>query len=442
MTTTPVLETRDAPRGNLFRERYLAQRADHETLARELLDVAEREQRGLTDTEQADYDEHLEAIGQYTARLEQLDHAESRTTRPGSVLVTRDDATYRPDQGDFIGDLVRWHRSHDTRAAQRLEAHRAETRDLSRTDGAGGEFVPPTWLMDQYAPLARAGRVFADRCTAMTLPPATDVLNIPRITGGTTVAAQTADNTAVSETDLVSDSIPAPVRTLAGQQDLALQLLEQSPLPADRVVFADLLADYNRTLDLQCLTGTGTAGQLPGVLGLAGTNTVTYTDASPTVPELYPKGADALNRVATSRFLPAEAWIMHPRRWAWMLAALDASNRPLVVPAGAGPNNAVATVGGPAAEGAVGTWHGRPVYLDANIPTNLGTGTNEDRILVGRFSDAMLFEGVPRMRVLPEVGSGTLTVRIQVYNYVAFAPGRFPAGISIVAGTGLAAPTF
>jgi len=38
--------------------------------------------------------------------------------------------------------------------------------------------------------------------------------------------------------------------------------------------------------------------------------------------------------------------------------------------------------------------------LDANIPTNLGTGTNEDRIIVARFDDDLLFEsGAPTVGV-------------------------------------------
>jgi hypothetical protein len=46
-----------------------------------------------------------------------------------------------------------------------------------------------------------------------------------------------------------------------------------------------------------------------------------------------------------------------------------------------------------------------------------------------------------RTRALPEVLSGTLTVRLQVYAYSAFICGRFPAGISKITGTGLAAPS-
>lgn len=46
--------------------------------------------------------------------------------------------------------------------------------------------------------------------------------------------------------------------------------------------------------------------------------------------------------------------------------------------------NAIAVFDRATAEGAVGQMQGLPVFLDANIPTNAGTNTNEDKIIVGR----------------------------------------------------------
>jgi hypothetical protein len=37
-----------------------------------------------------------------------------------------------------------------------------EYRGLSSTDGAGGEFIPPAWMMDEWVPLACASRAFAN----------------------------------------------------------------------------------------------------------------------------------------------------------------------------------------------------------------------------------------------------------------------------------------
>jgi HK97 family phage major capsid protein len=90
-----------------------------------------------------------------------------------------------------------------------------------------------------------------------------------------------------------------------------------------------------------------------------------------------------------------------------------------------------------AAAGLVGTIHGVPVYLDATLPT---INTNQVPMLVGKFSDSYLFEGGVKTRVLPDVLSANLTVRFQVYGYVALAH-RFAKSVSGISGTGTVSPT-
>jgi HK97 family phage major capsid protein len=319
-----------------------------------------------------------------------------------------------------------------------------EQRDLNRTDGTGGYFVPPVWLMQEFIDLSRGGRITADLCNQMPLPTGTDSINIPKVASGTTTATQTADNAAVSETDLTDTSVQANVKTIAGQQDLAMQLLDQSPLAFDQIVFADLTEDHAVKTDVQVINGSNASGQVRGILQIASVDTTAYTDGSPTVPELYPKLADSANVVASTRFRPVTAIIMHPRRWYWSLAAVDTASRPLVPIMAQGPQNALmaALDGNPAAEGGpVGVSPFGPIYIDPNIPTNVGAGT-EDVIIETRPQELYLWESMIRSRVLTEVGSGTLTIRLQLYNYVAFMPHRRPESTSIVSGTGLAAPTF
>jgi len=157
----------------------------------------------------------------------------------------------------------------------------------NRTDGQGGFFVPPLWLVDEYVDLPRFGRTTANLCKTMGLPTGTDSINLPKVLTGTTAAVQTADAVGVSSTDLTDTSVNAPVRTIAGQQDIAIQLLDQSPVSFDEIVLADLIADYNMKLDVQVVNGSGAAGQVTGILNVAGINAVTYTDATPTLPELW-----------------------------------------------------------------------------------------------------------------------------------------------------------
>jgi hypothetical protein len=48
----------------------------------------------------------------------------------------------------------------------------------------------------------------------------------------------------------------------------------------------------------------------------------------------------------------------------------------------------------------------------------------------------------PYIETFRDVGSGTLTVRFRLHNYWAQLNARRPKAISVVSGTGLAAPTF
>jgi hypothetical protein len=64
----------------------------------------------------------------------------------------------------------------------------------------------------------------------------------------------------VAAQDPTTATVTAPVRTIAGQIDAALQLLDQSPLAFDEIMFADLLADYAMQLDIQLWNGSGAPG--------------------------------------------------------------------------------------------------------------------------------------------------------------------------------------
>jgi hypothetical protein len=223
-------------------------------------------------------------------------------------------------------------------------------------------------------------------------------------------------------------------------QDISRQAFERGE-GVDAIIFNDLAADYAADIDAYVISKASI-----GLLNQSGINTTAYTDASPTVPEFWPKLADVVQKVNSNRFLPATVIAMHPRRWGWLNAALDTTNRPLVgnLSGGVAPYNAIAV--GKAAEygQVVGELMGLPVVTDANIPTNLGAGTNEDHTIVYRASDPILWEepGAPMRLKFEETLAGNLTIRLVVYGFAAFTAGRFPLGVGTVTGTGLVAPTF
>jgi HK97 family phage major capsid protein len=311
--------------------------------------------------------------------------------------------------------------------------------DLSSTDSAGGYLVAPLWLQEEFVTLARAGRVAADVLGPRSLPPNTDSINLPRMTAGTTVTT-IADNASVSETDATFDTISGDVKTSAGLQDVSQQLVDRGVPGVDSVIFADLAKAYAVVLDTAVLN-SATANNL-GLLQVSGINAVTYTQATPTVANLYPKLADAIQRIHVGVFMPPTAILMHPVRWAFILAGIDGNNRPLISPVA--PQNAVGSFGGVVSQGAVGSVQGIPVYTDPNIPTNGGAATNQDQIIVVRADECFLYEDAagPYVETFRDVGSGNLTVRFRLHNYWAQINSRRPKAISVISGTGLVAPTF
>ncbi len=135
---------------------------------------------------------------------------------------------------------------------------------------------------------------------------------------------------------------------------------------------------------------------------------------------------------------------MHPRRLAWLQAAVDGQNRPLVLPQTNVPQNALG-IGPVAGYGNTGTQiAGIPVVTDANVIDSAGSGSDEDEVYVVRRADMLLFEqaGQPAMVRMDQTAGLNLTVTLVAYQYATFVGGRYPASVSKLGGTGLVAPTF
>jgi len=356
------------------------------------------------------------------------------------VYVGHEPLTYeRHKQASFFQDLATARYRNFGPAMERLDRHRAEMDVELRINpravlGTGGEFTPPLWLIGDVSFPARAGRVLGDLIPNFELPAGFSSVHMPKITTGADAGIQPLEGDPVVNVDEVTADVSSPVVTIAGDADASQQLLDLTPPPGyDAIVYGDLSRAYNANLEAQLISGTGTNGQLTGLTNVSGISTITYTDASPTFAEMWPMIGESLAAIGNNRKLPAEVILMAPRRWAWIASSLDSSLRPIVSPGNAGPH-------GPDYPMAGGTWPvgpiaGRPVYEDGAIPA----GSSADLIISCRPSDMVLFESVPHFSVLTNPTSGTLGVRLQLRRYVACNVQK-PTAISVVTGTGLAAP--
>jgi HK97 family phage major capsid protein len=399
------------------------------------------------------HDDELTARANTIIHTETAPDEESRsmsTIRVSSPQTYSAEAARAGDGPSFLRDLYRSQIAGDPAASERLARHGEEVRveqphvyERAVNAGGVGAFVPPQYLGELWAEYARAGRPVADLCNrGIPLPEQGMTVNIPRVTTASTAAVQASENSAVSNTDLDETTLAVPVVTIAGFTDLSRQAIERGEL-VEAMAFADLAAAYNTALDAQVINGSGSSGQHLGVLNVGSINTVTYTDGTPTVAELWPKLADAVGRIQGSRYTGATAIVMRPNVWAWLLSEKDTTGRPLINAGESGVMNGTGVVDAQEYGGVVGRILGTPVVLSGNVPNNLGAGTNETRIVVADFRDLFLMEqqgGGPVQLRFEQPLSNSLGVRLLAYGYSAFASARQPSAISVVAGTGLIVP--
>ncbi|GAB6857336.1 phage major capsid protein [Microbacterium xylanilyticum] len=393
-------------------------------------------------------------------RRSQEQHDLDNAPRGGTFRAQDRDTVYNErNQGEFLRDLFAFSTGQARgETTERLQKHEAEARAAGRISeraAATSTFagiIPPQYLVDKYALIARAGRPTANVVEHLDLPSDGMSLIIPRGTTGAATAVQTAENTALTTQDEVWSNLTVPVVTVGGYNDISRQAIERAA-GVDQIVFADLLGAYAVNVNQQVLSGTGAAGQALGILATAGINQATAFAAAATVQTFYTKLAGAINAVETSRYYGPNVIIMHPRRWNWLLTQLDSSNRPLVVPNTNGPMNGIG-VAAPepgedvASTAPVGWLFGIPVIVDASIPTSVGSGP-EDQVIVARREDLMLWEdpSAPFTLRFEQPLGQQLTYRLVAYGYIAFTAGRYPSAVGVVggnsaAGFGLVAPTF
>lgn len=383
----------------------------------------------------------VEIKGDASGLVEAVEEARSAL---GRLEVTREPLTYELGaERSYFQDLT-LATNGDNGANARLERHakeltvELERRDQTakppqgieyrvnpnRTQGTGGYFAPPLWLIDAFATAPRAKRVLTNQIPRFALPQGVQSVNLPRLTTGT--SEQTASDDATDPgTDIVDVASSATVATISGHGDVALQLLEQSPAGAhlDFAFFKDLSEAYDAQLEVQTINGSGTGNQLTGLLQVvpAG-NQVTYTNASPKATDMVPLLGQVAARVGNNRKLPPEQWLLTTSRLAWITSSEDLQNRPLGLTDRDSDGKADILV-----------WPSEP---DDAVPTTLGAGANQDIIMACRPSDSMLFESEPRAAVHLEVLSGVLMARIQLHAYAAVLH-RYPTGAATLSGTGL-----
>lgn len=381
-----------------------------------------------------------------------VERASTGASKPAYDRVARvgnEERTYNPGNcrngKEFLHDVLGQVLYRDLEAEQRLMRHMQEERVergqyLKRAVGTGAfaGLTVPQYLTQLYAPAIAARRPFADAITRLDLPEAGMTVNISRVTTASSAAVQSAENAAVSETNMDDTLLTENVQTVAGQQTLSRQAIDRGTGIED-VTMRDLQRRYATALD-STLINQATTGLTNIATG------ITVDDTTPTAAEVYPKILQAASASETALLGQADPdlVLMHPRRWYWFQAALT-STWPLIgqpgIPAQLGGMN-FAEIYGAGFRGVLP--NGMPVVTDANVPTNLGAGTNQDEIYVVPRDESFLWEdpNAPQFIRAEQPAAANLGVLLVLYGYFAYTLRRYSASHQKLSGTALVTPAF
>jgi HK97 family phage major capsid protein len=328
----------------------------------------------------------------------------------------------------FWRDLV-LHKTGDDatgEARSRLNEHAQEQRTGLTTTGDGSSFSPPIYLETLWIEAAVAGKPFIAAIPEYEAPRG-HVVNVPKITAPGTVGVQNPELSAATNTDQTDEFLSTVLTTIVGQQTVSRQLLDQSPIDIDSIIFKGLAQSWAAQQDQQALYGTGSSGQYTGIANLSGITQ--FQSSGNTIAEIYSDLTKAIKLHWAARYLAPTTILVHPNTAAEWLNKLDSSNRPLFVPTNQGPFNAAGIVDSLNAQGPIGKILGLDLVLDPNITTTGGV----ESIFVFRADDLMFFTSGMRAQVHQDTLASELGILLSLWSYDGLIA-RYPNAIIEITG--------
>jgi len=344
------------------------------------------------------------------------------------------DGTYGTDHSVFAD--IRMSNRGDSAARERLTAGlklgpgmRMTAEGKAMTEGVaaqGGYLVRPA-VERQLVTARELDNVLRGLCSSLNVT--TNEIQLDQL-GLSTTAGWVAELAQKPEgTGMTLATVSASVFTAAGLATISNQLLADSNPAVDGLVTADLAKRLVALEETAFLVGTGTNQPL-GILNTPGIGSTALTLTTPI--GLLDAILDAIMSVETEHGAP-NAILMHPRTWTHLLKSKDAQSAYYIDPTG-GVQDPRTGLRGP-----VKTLWGYPVITSNRIPTNLGAGTNESRVIVGDFRECLILDrqGI----TVDESQHVYFTTNQTVFRAemrVGFTAARTPKALNVIGGAGMA----
>jgi HK97 family phage major capsid protein len=277
--------------------------------------------------------------------------------------------------------------------------------------------VPPKWLEDAWFEAPHVGCPLGAAAVNTPLPPGTDSIVLPGLLTGQGFTVSSTQNSTVTDESsaITTGTITAPVITLQSQITVSRELIDQAPL-IDRWLAVDSAQAYAAAKAQQLWSGTGSFGQVTGVLNWS--NTLAVSTGGSTAG-FWSGIAAAQAAVLNNLYLPANACFISAQDWQWVSSTVDDSGRPFLLPHTQTPDSLLRVP----TEAFVGQVAGMSLIVDPSLPSG--------NVVVARTSELAVWEGDLQFIVQRDYGAANLSVGISAYRYLSFAIRR-PAGVCIV----------
>jgi HK97 family phage major capsid protein len=300
------------------------------------------------------------------------------------------------------------------------------------TPAQGGYLVRPQ-VERQLVEARELDNILRGLCSKLNVT--TNQIQLDQLGISTTAGWVAELATKPESTAMTLASITASVFTAAGLVTVSNQLLADSNPAVDALATADLAKRLVALEETAFLNGTG-VGQPLGILQTPGLGTTPL--ATTAIEDLLIAILTAIGSVEENHGSPS-AILMHPRTWTRILVAqMTGDIDPGAFMLGGGDRFDV-TQPRTRFRGPAKVLWGYPVVLTNRMPTNLGTGTDESRVIVGDFSEALILD---RQGITVDESSHVyFTTNQTVFRAeerVGFTAARTPLAFNVVGGAGLA----
>jgi HK97 family phage major capsid protein len=235
---------------------------------------------------------------------------------------------------------------------------------------------------------------------------------------------QATEGAALTVDDPASTELVAPVRTVYSMASLDFQIVERADkVGLDNLISREILGAVLAQQEAQVLNGSGSNGEVLGLLGTSGAGSITLT--ATTAYDLLDSVARAAQASHEATGQHPDVVVMAPRRWMWLLANAGDRSAALSVDQTSSP--------------IAGRCMGLDVVSTPSMPLTLST--NQDRVIVARRDDLFFGETPPMVEIVRDfpVGAQALASRVRVRRYMAFGAIR-ATGVQVISGSALANP--